>query len=77
MKSCPECECAWIHQSKRKGIVERTILTLLFVRPFRCENCDARFYLCSVSANWQPPRQATPFSWQRKSLRSEPAHLQK
>src|SRR5437773_9978685 len=39
--NCPQCTSERIHQSKRKGIIER-ILAMLFVRPFRCERCDLR-----------------------------------
>ena len=48
MICCPNCESARIHQSRRKGIVEKMILALLFVRPFRCELCDERFF------RWSP-----------------------
>jgi hypothetical protein len=62
MKCCPECESLEMHPSRRKGIVERTILAMIFVRPFRCERCDARFYRWAFSANPQAPRQATPLT---------------
>jgi hypothetical protein len=62
MKSCPACDSSRLHRSRRRGIVERTILAVIFVRPFRCERCDARFYLWSFSANPQASRQATPLS---------------
>jgi len=32
----PQCTNARIHQSRRKGIIER-ILAVMFVRPFRCD----------------------------------------
>lgn len=62
MKSCPVCDSSRLHQSRRRGIVERTILAVIFVRPFRCEKCDARFYLWSLSGNTQTSGQATPLS---------------
>jgi hypothetical protein len=62
MKSCPECESSKIHQSRRRGIVERALFAAIFVRPFRCERCDARFYRWSLSANPQPSRQAARLS---------------
>jgi predicted Zn-ribbon and HTH transcriptional regulator len=49
MISCPNCESARIHQSRRKGIVEKVILAMLFVRPFRCERCDQRFFRRSIA----------------------------
>jgi hypothetical protein len=62
MKSCPECGSSWLHRSRCKGFVERTILAAIFVRPFRCLKCDARFYRWSPSTNPQASRQATPLS---------------
>ncbi len=51
MIGCPTCQSGRIHQSRRKGILERGILAVIFVRPFRCERCDSRFYRWSMSAN--------------------------
>ena len=62
MKACPECESARIHPSRRKGIVEKRILATIFVRPFRCERCDARFYRWSLSTSPQVSRRATPLA---------------
>jgi DNA-directed RNA polymerase subunit RPC12/RpoP len=50
MIRCPYCESARIHQSKRSGILERVVLAILFIRPFRCEACDSRFFRMSYSA---------------------------
>lgn len=51
MLSCPWCQSKHIHRSRRKGIIERRILAMLFVRPFRCEGCDNRFFRWSIPAN--------------------------
>jgi len=59
MICCPNCESARIHQSRRKGIVERVILALLFVRPFRCERCDQRFFRRSFATDPNRSRAAT------------------
>ncbi len=58
MTGCPRCKSQQIHQSRRKGIVERKLLTLLFLRPFRCESCDFRFYRRLFSADSNSPRTA-------------------
>jgi hypothetical protein len=42
-KRCPSCGSPNVHRSHRKGLVERVILPLLHLRPYRCEDCDARF----------------------------------
>jgi transposase-like protein len=58
MIGCPLCRSGRIHQSRRKGIIERGILAVIFVRPFRCERCDSRFYRWSFSANHNSSRTA-------------------
>jgi hypothetical protein len=61
MKSCPDCESTRIHQSRRRGIVESIILATIFVRPFRCERCDLRFYRWSFTSNSNSSRPATTY----------------
>jgi predicted Zn-ribbon and HTH transcriptional regulator len=51
MMNCPQCHSERIHRSRRKGFMEGTILTILFVRPFRCERCDLRFFRWSITVN--------------------------
>jgi len=56
---CPLCHSKRIHRSRRKGMVEKGILAMIFVRPFRCENCDLRFFRWTLNANrnssWPAP----------------------
>jgi len=59
MLSCPLCRSKRIHRSRRKGVMERVILAMIFIRPFRCERCDSRFFRRSLSANPDPARRAT------------------
>lgn len=40
---CPYCGSKAIRRSKRRGMVESS-LSLIWVRPFRCKDCDQRFY---------------------------------
>ena len=56
---CPECGSTRIHLSRRRGILERGILARLFVRPFRCERCDFRFFRLSFTSHAGPNRTAT------------------
>jgi DNA-directed RNA polymerase subunit RPC12/RpoP len=49
--SCPSCSSPRIHRSRRKGFLESGLLTMLFVRPFRCEQCDHRFLRLFFRAN--------------------------
>ena len=46
--NCPRCESDQIRRSKRRGLLERVPLTLIFVRPFRCRECRHRFFGCSL-----------------------------
>ena len=41
---CPACRSGCVRRSRRRGIVEKTLLTVAFVRPFRCVECGWRFY---------------------------------
>jgi hypothetical protein len=59
MICCPNCDSARIHQSRRKGIVEKLVLALLFVRPFRCELCDQRFFRWTLATSSHGTRVAT------------------
>jgi predicted Zn-ribbon and HTH transcriptional regulator len=59
MISCPLCHSKRIHRSKRKGIIEQIILAMIFIKPFRCERCDYRFFRWSITANHNAPRQET------------------
>jgi len=42
--SCPKCQSKRIRRSKRRSIFERILLGLMFVRPYRCDTCDHRFF---------------------------------
>lgn len=59
MTSCPRCHSERIHQSKRKGVFERGLLSMLWLRPFRCERCDRRFFRLSFAVHPRPSRSAT------------------
>src|ERR1700674_3463932 len=54
---CPDCQCGRIHRSKTRGFLE-SLLALLHFRPFRCEECDFRFFRWSVQHNPKPARPA-------------------
>ena len=42
--NCAICGSTNIPRSKRKGIAEQVARRVTPVRPFRCNNCDARIY---------------------------------
>ena len=43
-RTCPYCGSSEVSRSHRRGVAERYLLRAIGVRPFRCVNCDARFY---------------------------------
>jgi len=61
MMSCPQCQCERLHQSRRKGIMEKAFLALIFRRPFRCEGCDFRFFRWSFTTNHNSSRPETMY----------------
>ena len=61
MMNCPRCTSVRIHHSRRRGIIETIILAAIFVRPFRCERCDSRFFRWSLNANPNSSRPARTY----------------
>ena len=43
-RPCPRCGGSEVFRSHRRGPMERYLLRAVGVRPFRCVNCNARFY---------------------------------
>jgi len=41
---CPACDSSAVDRSARYGTLERLYLTLASQRPYRCRDCDHRFY---------------------------------
>jgi hypothetical protein len=41
---CPSCHGGSIRRSTRRGFVERVFLRLAMVWPYRCDDCDVRFW---------------------------------
>ncbi len=50
---CPTCHSGCVRRSRRKGILERTVLTVAFVRPFRCVECGWRFLRPSIRGSFE------------------------
>ena len=40
---CPHCGSESLHQSRRRSIIDH-VLRIFELRPYRCEDCDFRFY---------------------------------
>ena len=43
-RDCPHCRSVETSRSHRRGTIERYLLRVVGIRPFRCLNCDVRFY---------------------------------
>jgi len=43
VRSCPSCGSKLVGRSRRRGLIESLILPLLFIRPYRCEECHYRY----------------------------------
>jgi len=57
--TCPNCGSRLTHRSKTKGILESVLLAIIFVHPFRCEECDSRFFQWSFRDKPGPDRPMT------------------
>jgi ribosomal protein L33 len=42
-KLCPRCGSKYVHRSHHQGMIDLVFRAVL-LRPFRCEDCDGRFY---------------------------------
>jgi hypothetical protein len=41
---CPNCCSKKVRRSRRNGVFEKTLLKVLGVRPYRCKECDERYF---------------------------------
>jgi len=41
---CPHCHSTNVRPSHRKNFLERAVLPFVRLRPYRCEECDKRFF---------------------------------
>src|ERR1700740_1849561 len=41
---CPCCGSNCLHRSRRHNMLERALLNILGAKPYRCDDCDKRFY---------------------------------
>jgi hypothetical protein len=41
---CPGCSGRRVRRSPRRGFFEETLLRLVRMRPYRCYDCDRRFF---------------------------------
>lgn len=53
--SCPGCQSDLTRRSRTRGIVE-SLLVFLRIRPYRCDECDCRFFRWCVQHKSQATR---------------------
>ena len=41
---CPNCQSASYHRSRRRGAVDFILHHFFFITPYRCRECDERFF---------------------------------
>jgi hypothetical protein len=46
-RACPHCRSLETSRSRRHGGIERYLLRVIGILPYRCLDCDARFYAFS------------------------------
>ncbi len=44
LHECPTCGSHSVRRSERRGIVEKFLYRLLLIWPYRCLECDGRFF---------------------------------
>jgi hypothetical protein len=50
---CPLCRGRTTHRSRRDGLIERITHYLLFRSPYRCLDCDHRFFRSRFSHSFE------------------------
>lgn len=43
-KKCPRCGSPRVHKSRRRGVVEKMAYAVLQIGPYRCAECDHRYF---------------------------------
>jgi hypothetical protein len=49
LRPCPFCRCLEVYRTRSKGIIERHLLRVVHLCPYRCTSCDRRFYAGAAS----------------------------
>ena len=58
--SCPECGSQTIHRSMRRGLKESILHRVFLVSPYRCDDCDHRYFRRRPSSAETPPLSTVP-----------------
>ncbi|MGH9863523.1 MAG: hypothetical protein ACRD35_08880 [Candidatus Acidiferrales bacterium] len=44
LRCCPKCFSLDVHRSRAKSFLEMFVLPVVFLRPYRCGQCEHRYY---------------------------------
>lgn len=59
-RQCPLCGSSSLRRSRRKTLIEKILLPLFGRLPYRCEQCDHRFYAAAGPNGNTPPAKNDP-----------------
>jgi hypothetical protein len=68
-RSCPNCAGSDLRRSHRRNVLERYILRMIGLHPYRCTDCDERFYARSRGRGSN--QLLSKVSWSRANAREE------
>jgi len=57
---CPSCGSTSIHRSRRKDFVETILHYILFMSPYRCDECYERHFRFRLAKHAQRPSAQSP-----------------
>jgi DNA-directed RNA polymerase subunit RPC12/RpoP len=52
---CPRCNSSKLRRTHRIGVLEKTVSKILDLHPYRCKECDDRFF--RIRTRREPPDQ--------------------
>ena len=55
---CPNCQGPSCFRSRRRGALEFFFHYVLFTSPYRCEDCDTRYFRTRISSDAKSSREA-------------------
>jgi hypothetical protein len=59
-RQCPSCKSEKIRRSRRKGAFEKALSRVIFLYPYRCKECDERYFSFGLPGEPEVPPQTVP-----------------
>lgn len=69
LRCCPNCYSLDVHRSRAQSFLELFVLPVVFLRPYRCGQCEHRYYGGVVSKKY-------PLGAERETPRPARRHLE-